>query len=75
MKPDFTFGVGDFNSTTVEIFPMTDKGREFLKVDSSVHSFTVKKSTMIDIFIEAEREGVSFMDFEFAAELAAQGVA
>lgn len=59
---DFTFRFGNFNATSVAIFPKTDKGRAFFKVNASVHSFTVRKSAMIEILDKAERESVDFMD-------------
>ena len=57
---DFTFIAGDFNTTTVEIFPESDKSRKFFNVDDAVASFVVKKSVFLEVLQRADDEGVSF---------------
>lgn len=57
---DFTFIAGDFNTTTVEIFPESDKGRKFFNVDDAVASFVVKKSVFLEVLQRADDERVNF---------------
>ena len=59
---DFTFFFGEFADTHVLITPISDKARSHFGVDVAVHSWYIAKSALYEVLVEADKQGLSFVD-------------
>jgi hypothetical protein len=59
---DITFAFGDFNTTTVKVAAVSDKGREFLGsvFGAACIGVELPKSKAEDFAVFAERRGVAY---------------
>ena len=56
---DIAIQIGNFKSTTIEVFPMNQKANEHFGVPSIVHSINMKKSVLPALIAELKLAGLS----------------
>ncbi len=56
--PDFLIRDLGFTNTTIEFFPLTDRGHEFLSTDPIVSSVVIRRSRAHELIDEAGATGI-----------------
>ena len=61
---DIAIQIGNFKSTTIEVFPMNQKANEHFGLSSIIHSINFKKSFLPALVVELKLAGLSVELFE-----------